>query len=77
MEMSGHIYRCSGGETFDSIALRVYGDEKYAAELMCANPEMVDIAVFCGGEELGLPVAYVPDTAETGGHAPASAPWKE
>lgn len=77
MEMSGHIYRCAGGETFDSIALNVYGDEKYAAEMMCANPERVDSTVFLGGEELRLPVVYVPRAAETGGHAPASAPWKE
>ena len=77
MEMSGHIYRCAGGETFDSIALNVYGDEKYAAELMCANPERVDSTVFLGGEELRLPVVYMPRAAETGGHAPAWAPWKE
>ena len=77
MEMSGHIYRCVGGETFDSIALSVYGDEKYSAELMCANPERVYDNVFLGGEELRLPVVYVPDESETGTHVPSTAPWKE
>ena len=36
--MSGYEYHCAGGETFDSAALEIYGDEKYAAELLCANP---------------------------------------
>ena len=34
MTLSGQGYRCSAGETFDSVALNVYGDEKYACELL-------------------------------------------
>ena len=34
MEYSGYVWPCSAGETFDEIALMVYGNEKYAAELM-------------------------------------------
>ena len=39
MEMSRDGYRCSAGESFDKVAMDLYGDEIYAAELLCANPE--------------------------------------
>ena len=39
LEMSRYVYVCAGGETFDSIAQDMWQNEKYAAELMCANPE--------------------------------------
>lgn len=74
MILSGNGYRCSGGETFDSVALEVYGDERYAAELLCANPELCTTAVFSGGEILLLPVVEIPEAGET---LPAEAPWKE
>lgn len=75
MEMSGYAYVCSAGETFDMVARSVYGDEKYAAELLCANPEYAACIVFMGGEEILLPsIAVLPeDQAEL----PAVPPWKE
>lgn len=76
MEMSGYEYHCAGGETFDSAALEIYGDEKYAAELLCANPAYSGKSVFSGDEILEIPV--VEGTEETeGGYLPAAAPWKE
>ena len=75
MEMSGYQYNCSGGETFDSIAREVYDDEKYAAELMCANPEYTDMSVFTGQEAILLPQIEIPDEDEM--EAPKAAPWKE
>ena len=74
MEMSGYGYNCSAGETFDSIALSIYGDEKYAADLICANPEFCQRSVFAGGELLLVPVVIVPENTETA--LPATAPWK-
>ena len=38
VELSGYVYRCSAGETFDMVALNIYDHEKYAADLMNANP---------------------------------------
>lgn len=76
MVFSGYEYLCAGGETFDSVALHVYGDEKYAADLLCANPKYCGRAVFEGGERLLVPVVE----GESGGEAaytPAAAPWKE
>ncbi len=76
-EMSGYMYRCSAGETFDSVALEVYEDEKYACDLMNANPHLVTTSVFDGSEELFLPVVEVDDSDQENEYAPASAPWKE
>lgn len=70
MEYSGYVWPCSAGETFDEIALMVYGNEKYAAELMSYNPEMVWKTFFEGGELLRLPV--IAERA-TGAEA---APWR-
>ena len=76
MELSGYGYVCSTGETFDSIALELFGHEKYAAELLCANPEHCRTTVFRGGEKLYIPEVDVPSVdAEL--FMPAEAPWKE
>ena len=77
MENSGFIYRCSAGEAFDSIALQVYGDEKYAAQLMEMNPDFCGKMVFSGGEELKLPVVETYAADEGGRHVTAKAPWRE
>lgn len=79
IELSGQTYHCSAGETFDSIALFVYGDEIYASELLSANPFYCTKAIFHGGEELNLPVVeVVPDGEEDEEiFMPAVAPWKE
>ena len=74
-ELSGFVYRCSAGETFDSIALAIYDDEKYAADLMNANPSFVHKAVFSGDEVIALPVVEKPDEEESS-NAPSVAPWK-
>ena len=75
MQLSDYRYVCAAGETFDSVALKVYGDEKYAAELLCANPEMSGRLIFTGGEKLYLPVV---ETAAAGEETlPQTAPWKQ
>ena len=76
MTSSGQIYQATAGETFDSVALAVYGNEKYAAELLCANPEMCLRPVFSGGEYLDLPIVEKPDDEEGEAYAIAEAPWK-
>ncbi|MBQ8708523.1 MAG: hypothetical protein IJ523_10590 [Succinivibrionaceae bacterium] len=73
--MSGYGYTCVGGETWDSIAHAIYGDEKYAADLICANPEYSHYSIFGGGEVLYLPVVVAPEDDDA--TMPATAPWKE
>ena len=78
MEMTGFLYQASNGETFDSAALVIYDDEKYAAEMLCANPEHSHKTVFDGGELLRIPWIDIPETDSDGQAAlPDRAPWKE
>ena len=77
MEMSDYVYKCSAGETFDSVAREVYGDENYASELLCANPELCGASIFTGGEVLLLPVIEVPEGDDIEGEMPATPPWKD
>lgn len=73
MRLSGRGYIASHGETFDSIALMIFGDEKYAADLLQANPELDGILVMQGGEVVKLPIV---DTSSNGDYVPQIAPWK-
>lgn len=75
MEMSGYVYMCSAGETFDMVALKVYGAEKYACDLMCANPHLTNRYRFDGSEALLLPVVEKTDSSVQA--VPNAAPWKE
>ena len=78
MTLSEMVYKCVAGETFDSVALEVYGDEKYACELLNANPDLCLKSVFTGGELLELPVVERPDADdEDEDYMPSVAPWKE
>jgi len=80
MEENGYVYFCSAGETFDSVALKYYGNEKYAAELLSMNPELCRVTTFKGDEVLILPEIDMPEN-ELGPDAdyelPTTAPWKE
>lgn len=75
VEMSGYEYHCAANDSFDGVALEVYGDEKYAADLMNANPEYCGMTVFNGGEVLLIPALDVPEDDE-GAMANTIAPWK-
>ncbi len=77
MEMTEYVYLCAGGETFDSVARSIWADEKYASELMCANPEYSTTDVFLGGEQLYVPVVNLPSEDEIAAAEPEKAPWKE
>lgn len=76
MILSDTQYLCAAGETFDSVALSYYGDEKYAADILCANPPLCLIPIFSGGELLDLPVVDMPED-EDEEYMPQTAPWKE
>ena len=75
MEMSGYGYTASAGETVYGIARDIYGHEKYAAELLCANPELCLKIRMRGGEVWRLPVIDVPGNDQQ--EIPDKAPWKE
>ena len=48
-------YKTIQGDMWDSIARKVYGNEKYMAELLKANEEYREIAVFPQGILLTCP----------------------
>lgn len=68
-------YLCRAGESFDSVALSLYGDEKYAGELLAANLGLWAKQRFSGGETLRVPEIEV--TTDRDGVAISVAPWKE
>lgn len=63
-------YTTRQGDTWDSIAYAVYGDEAYMQAMIRLNLAHVDTLIFDGGVELVMPdrVAYAP---------PGLPPWKE
>ncbi|MDO4647636.1 MAG: tail protein X [Eubacteriales bacterium] len=78
MTLSGRTHKCAAGETWDIIALREYGHEKYTSDLLNANPELCLIMEFKGGEVLKLPVLYIPsDEDDMNVIMTDVAPWKE
>lgn len=81
MILADEVYQCSAGETFDSVALELYGDEKYACELLNANPDLCNIPIFSGGEILDIPIVEEAEEDEDQDDEeetmPAKAPWKE
>lgn len=78
MTLSGYGYVCSAGETFDSVAREIWGDERYAADLLCANPEYAHQTIFYGNETLYIPSIEIPEDDSDGMEAePIKAPWKE
>lgn len=50
-----NIYKTIQGDTWDSIAYKIYGDEKYTDFLMQNNFELLDIFVFKAGTILNTP----------------------
>lgn len=63
------IYTCMAGDTWDLIALRIYGRERYAALLLGANPDMCVKRVMEGGEQV-----LAPEIDESA--AATGAPWR-
>lgn len=79
IEYSGLEYHCAANDSFDSVALEIYGNETYAPDVMNANPEYCGKPVFDGGEVLRLPVLEVPEAIgdeREAAMASTTAPWK-
>lgn len=61
-------YTTSQGQTWDEIALEVYGDEVYAGYLMENNFEQLDILIFSSGT-----ILYTPELEEE--YESETPPW--
>lgn len=54
---TGYIeYTCAGGETWDSIAMLAYHEERMSSVLLDANRDMMDVIMFDGGEVIRVPI---------------------
>ncbi len=63
-------YLTKAGDSFDSLALDLYSDERKAGEIARFNPEYCDTLLFEAGEALRLPVFSDDDPPAT------LAPWR-
>lgn len=55
-------YITEQGDTWDKIAYKVYGDEKFMRQLILANWSQIETLVFSSGTELILPEISETDT---------------
>lgn len=58
-------YTAQGGDTFDSIALAAYDEERMASTIIRANPDLCDVLIFEGGEAVRIPVVETAATPDT------------
>jgi phage tail protein X len=63
-------YQTKMGEMWDSIAYKLYGDEKKATDIIAVNPRLADYISFTGKEVINLP-----DNVETIDTS-TLAPWR-
>ena len=61
----GGGYAAQGGDTFDSIALVAYNEERMASTIIEANPDLSDVLIFEGGEAVRIPIVETVETPET------------
>lgn len=65
-QIVGYIdYTAQGGDTFDSIALAAYDEERMASTIIAANPDLCDVLIFEGGELVKVPIVDTVTTSET------------
>lgn len=57
-------YTTIQGETWDQIALKVYGNEKYAGYIMQNNYPLLDTLIFSSGTKINVP--ELPEAVDDG-----------
>ena len=67
-----NTYQTVQGDMWDSIAKRAYGTETAMDQLMRANPDLLQVAVFGEGEIVLLPQISAQEAAST-----AVPPWRK
>jgi phage tail protein X len=55
--MPADTYITMQGDAWDAIAYRLWGEERFFMDLIKANPEHLDVALFPAGVELRVPPA--------------------
>ncbi|NRT90091.1 tail protein X [Clostridium beijerinckii] len=70
MERQCYKYLTQQGDTFDSIALEFYGEEKYSIFIIQLNPKYIDTIIFDYGVSLIIPDINIKNTSTL-------PPWKK
>lgn len=64
--VTGYLdYKTRAGDTFDSLALTMYNEEKLAKYIIDFNPQYSDVIVFDANVPLRLPIVESVETPET------------
>lgn len=58
-------YTCRAGEAFDLLAGQFYKQETMASTIIRENPDLCDVVLFDGGEEIGLPLVERVESPDT------------
>ena len=69
-------YKTREGDTFDALALEMYGDERLAHYIIEFNPDYADVLIFGANVGLRLPIVdevELPDTLPPWRRGPSSA----
>jgi len=69
MSRQASIYTTNEGDTFDSIALDFYEEEKYSVFIMQLNPDLISTLIFEYGIKLKIPEISIKNTSTL-------PPWK-
>lgn len=59
------VYTTREGDTFDALALEMYGEETLAHYIIEFNPDYADVLIFDGGVQLRLPIVEDVETPDT------------
>ncbi|WP_459482121.1 tail protein X [Clostridium saccharoperbutylacetonicum] len=70
MERTCSKYITKQGDTFDSMALEFYGEEKLSVFIIQLNPKYIDTIIFDEGIELIIPNINIKNTSTL-------PPWKK
>lgn len=60
-----NTYLTTQGDTWDSIAYRLWGEERLMDTLLACNPDHADVLIFPAGIHLTLPSALATRTKKT------------
>lgn len=65
-------YSCRAGDTWDSLAIAAYNEERLSSLVIDHNRDYIDTLIFEGGEKIKIPVINA-DDLETADSLP---PWR-
>lgn len=58
-------YTACQGDTYDTLALQAYGEERMSHIIAQANPDLMGVLIFEGGERLRIPLVDRVETPDT------------